>query len=41
MTSVLRRAVPVLMGALAFANTGCSSKSSERTPTGPQARSVR
>ena len=36
MTRVLRRALPVLMAALAVANTGCSSKSSERTPTGPQ-----
>ena len=37
MTPVLRRAMPVLMAALAVAHTGCSSKSPERTPTGPQA----
>jgi ice-binding like protein len=36
MTAVLRRAIPVLMATLALAHTGCSSKSSERTPTGPQ-----
>jgi len=35
MTPVLRRAIPVLMGALALANTGCGSKSSERAPTSP------
>jgi len=36
MTPVLRCAIPVLTAALALANTGCGSKSSERTPTGPQ-----
>ena len=36
MTRVLRCAIPVLMAALALANTGCGSKSSERTPTGPR-----
>jgi hypothetical protein len=37
MTPVLRRAIPVLMAALALANTGCGSKSSEqRTPAGPR-----
>jgi hypothetical protein len=38
MTRVLRRALPVLVAALAVAHTGCTSKVSERTPTGPQAR---
>ena len=33
MTSVLRRVIPVLMGALVLASTGCGSKSSE--PTSP------
>ena len=36
MTPVLRRAIPVLMAALALANSGCGSRSSERMPTGPQ-----
>jgi hypothetical protein len=36
MTPVRRCAIPVLMAALALANTGCGSKSSERTPTGPR-----
>ena len=36
MMPVLRRAIPVLMAVLAMAHTGCGSKSSERTPTGPQ-----
>jgi ice-binding like protein len=35
MTSVPRRTIPVLMAALALAHTGCGSKPSERTPTGP------
>jgi ice-binding like protein len=35
MTPILRRAIPVLLAALAIANSGCGSKS-ERTPTGPQ-----
>jgi ice-binding like protein len=35
MTRVLRRVVPILVAVVAVANTGCSSKSSERTPTGP------
>jgi len=30
----LRRAIPVLMAALALTNSGCGSKSSERSPTG-------
>jgi Ice-binding-like len=37
MTPVLRRALPALIAALAVAPMGCSSKSPERTPTGPQA----
>ena len=37
MTRVLRRTLPLLMAAVAVASTGCSSKSPERTPTGPQA----
>jgi type VI secretion system secreted protein VgrG len=36
MTRLLRCALPVVTAALALANTGCGSKSSERTPTGPQ-----
>jgi hypothetical protein len=36
MRLVLRRALPVLMAALALASTGCGSKSSERSPTGPR-----
>ena len=36
MTPVLRRALPLLLATLALANTGCGSKSSERTPTGPR-----
>jgi hypothetical protein len=36
MTPAFRRAIPVLMAALALASTGCGSKSSERTPTGPR-----
>ena len=35
MTPVLRRAIPVLVGALALAHTACESKSPPRTPTGP------
>src|SRR5687767_1077708 len=37
MTPFLRRAIPVLMAALALAHTGCGSRSEERTPTGPRA----
>jgi Ice-binding-like len=37
MTSVARRAIPVLMAALAVAHTACESRSPERTPTGPAA----
>jgi type VI secretion system secreted protein VgrG len=36
MRSVLRFTAAVLMAALALANTACGSKSSQRTPTGPQ-----
>jgi len=39
MTSVLRRAMPILLASLAVAGGGCTSKSPERTPTGPQATS--
>jgi hypothetical protein len=35
MTPVLRGAIPVLMAAVALANTGCGSTSSERSPTSP------
>ena len=35
MRQVLRCAIPVVMAALALANTGCGSKSSERSPTSP------
>jgi hypothetical protein len=38
MTSVPRRAIPVMMAALALAHAGCDSKSPERTPTGPPAQ---
>ena len=34
--TILRSGIPVLMGALALAHTGCGSNSSERTPTGPR-----
>src|SRR5688572_5737461 len=37
MTTALRRTIPVLMATLALAHAGCSSKSPERTLTGPQA----
>jgi Ice-binding-like len=36
MRPVLRWTAPVLMAALALANTACGSKSSEHTPTGPR-----
>jgi hypothetical protein len=36
MAPVVRRAIPVLIAALALAHTGCGSKPSERTPTGPR-----
>lgn len=36
MKPVLRSAVPILMAAVALGHTGCGSKTSERTPTGPQ-----
>jgi hypothetical protein len=37
MTTALRRTIPVLMATLALAHAGCTSKSTERAPTGPQA----
>lgn len=37
MTSVARRAIPVLMVTLALAHTACDSRSPDRTPTGPPA----
>lgn len=37
MTPVLRRAMPFLLATVAVASAGCTSKSPERTPTGPQA----
>ena len=36
MPRAFRCAIAVLMAALALSNTGCGSKSSERTPTGPR-----
>jgi len=36
MTSVLRRAMPFVWAAAALASAGCTAKSPERTPTGPQ-----
>jgi hypothetical protein len=35
MRPVLRCSIPIVMAALAMANTGCGSKSSERSPTSP------
>jgi len=36
MTAARRSAIPVLMAALALAHTGCGSKPTDRTPTGPR-----